>query len=58
VLTNGDYFGSTTEKRLKTTINGRVVQDDPIDLIWTPAELVSFLSKGMVPAVRLLATRK
>ena len=47
VLTNAKDFGPLNEKRLQTTINKRVVQDDTLDLIWGPAELVSFLSKGI-----------
>lgn len=39
-------FGDVAKNTIKTTINGRVVQDSPLDLIWGPAELVSFLSQG------------
>ncbi|KFZ23492.1 hypothetical protein V502_02030 [Pseudogymnoascus sp. VKM F-4520 (FW-2644)] len=45
-LISADALGPLREKHIKTTINGRTVQDSPIDLIWGPAELVSFLSKG------------
>jgi len=31
---------------VKTKVNGDVKQDSPVDLIWGPAELVSFLSQG------------
>ena len=39
-------FGEVVKNKVKTTVNGRVVQDSPLDLIWGPAELVSFLSQG------------
>jgi len=46
VIVNGEHFGPWGEKTLKTAVNGRIVQDSPLDLIWGPAELVSFLSQG------------
>jgi 2-keto-4-pentenoate hydratase/2-oxohepta-3-ene-1,7-dioic acid hydratase in catechol pathway len=46
VIVNGEHFGSWDEKTLKTAVNGRIVQDSALDLIWGPAELVSFLSQG------------
>lgn len=46
VLVSPAAFGGVVEKTIKTTINGGVVQDSPLDLIWGPAELVSFLSQG------------
>lgn len=39
-------FGEVSKNTIKTSINGKVVQDSPLDLIWGPAELVSFLSQG------------
>jgi len=39
-------FGDITSNIIKTSINGRVVQDSSLDLIWGLAELVSFLSQG------------
>jgi 2-keto-4-pentenoate hydratase/2-oxohepta-3-ene-1,7-dioic acid hydratase in catechol pathway len=39
-------FGDLAKNTIKTSINGRVVQNSPLDLIWGPAELVSFLSQG------------
>ncbi|KAH6690748.1 2-hydroxyhepta-2,4-diene-1,7-dioate isomerase [Leptodontidium sp. MPI-SDFR-AT-0119] len=45
-IVNAQGFGAVAERKLKTTINGRVVQESPVDLIWGPAELVSFLSQG------------
>lgn len=45
-IISAESFGVVHEKTIKTTINGRVVQDSPLDLIWGPAQLVSFLSKG------------
>jgi 2-keto-4-pentenoate hydratase/2-oxohepta-3-ene-1,7-dioic acid hydratase in catechol pathway len=46
VLVSPAAFGELGKNTIKTTINGRVVQDSPLDLIWGPAELVSFLSQG------------
>jgi 2-keto-4-pentenoate hydratase/2-oxohepta-3-ene-1,7-dioic acid hydratase in catechol pathway len=45
-LINAVAFGPIAKKRIRTSINGRVVQDSPMDLIWGLAELVSFLSQG------------
>ncbi|KAH7416690.1 2-hydroxyhepta-2,4-diene-1,7-dioate isomerase [Cadophora sp. MPI-SDFR-AT-0126] len=45
-LINAAHFGAIKEKRVKTMVNGIVMQDSPVDLIWGPAELVSFLSQG------------
>jgi 2-keto-4-pentenoate hydratase/2-oxohepta-3-ene-1,7-dioic acid hydratase in catechol pathway len=45
-LINATAFVDIAKKRIKTSINGRVVQDSPLELIWGPAELVSFLSQG------------
>ena len=45
-LINAAAFGELSKNTIKTTVNGRVVQDSPLDLIWGPAELVSFLSQG------------
>lgn len=45
-IVNAAAFQPFTDKRIKTTVNGRIVQDSPLDLIWSPAELVSFLSQG------------
>lgn len=45
VLTTPDEFDPTTA-RLTTTVNGEVMQDHPIaDLVFTPAQLVSYLSQ-------------
>ncbi|KAK6580074.1 hypothetical protein PZA11_007096 [Diplocarpon coronariae] len=46
VLANPAALGSLKEKQLTTRVNGQVVQDSPVDLIWGPEELVSFLSQG------------
>jgi 2-keto-4-pentenoate hydratase/2-oxohepta-3-ene-1,7-dioic acid hydratase in catechol pathway len=46
IVVNPAHYGSVGEKQLKTTINGKVVQDSPVDLIWGPEKLVSFLSQG------------
>jgi 2-keto-4-pentenoate hydratase/2-oxohepta-3-ene-1,7-dioic acid hydratase in catechol pathway len=45
-LISSPAFGEVVKNKIKTSINGRVVQDSPLDLIWGPAELVSFLSQG------------
>ncbi|KAH7348905.1 2-hydroxyhepta-2,4-diene-1,7-dioate isomerase [Rhexocercosporidium sp. MPI-PUGE-AT-0058] len=45
-IVNAKAFGAIEGKQLKTTINGGVVQNSPVDLIWGPTELVSFLSQG------------
>ena len=45
-LVSPSAFGDVTKNTIKTSINGRIVQDSPLDLIWGPAELVSFLSQG------------
>jgi len=45
-ILNSANFGAVKEKRVKTKVNGDVKQDSPVDLIWGPAELVSFLSQG------------
>jgi len=58
VIVNSDAFGSSGEKTLKTAVNGRIVQDSPLDLIWGPAELVSFLSQGTVIQDRSAVLRK
>lgn len=58
VIINSEDFGSWGEKILKTAINGRIVQDSPLDLIWGPAELVSFLSQGRVIKDRSAVLRK
>jgi 2-keto-4-pentenoate hydratase/2-oxohepta-3-ene-1,7-dioic acid hydratase in catechol pathway len=58
VIVNSEHFGSWGEKTLKTTVNGRIVQESPLDLIWGPAELVSFLSQGTVIQDRSAVLRK
>jgi len=45
-LINPVAFGEHAKNTIKTSVNGKVVQDSPLDLIWGPAELVSFLSQG------------
>jgi 2-keto-4-pentenoate hydratase/2-oxohepta-3-ene-1,7-dioic acid hydratase in catechol pathway len=52
VIVNAEHFGSWGEKTLKTAVNGRIVQNSPLDLIWGPPELVSFLSQGTVIQLR------
>ena len=46
VLVNAAGFGDFREKQIETRINGKIVQQSPVDLIWSPAEIVSFLSQG------------
>jgi 2-keto-4-pentenoate hydratase/2-oxohepta-3-ene-1,7-dioic acid hydratase in catechol pathway len=58
VIVNSEHFGSWGEKTLKTAVNGRIAQDSPLDLIWGPAELVSFLSQGAVIQDRSAVIRK
>ena len=45
-LANKNLFGGLGGKRVKTTVNGKVMQDSALDLIHGPAKLVSFLSIG------------
>lgn len=46
MIVNATTFGPVAEKKIITTVNGRIVQESAVDLIWSPAELVSFLSQG------------
>jgi 2-keto-4-pentenoate hydratase/2-oxohepta-3-ene-1,7-dioic acid hydratase in catechol pathway len=56
-IVNAASFGTVAEKKIKTTINGRVVQDSPLDLVFGPAQLVSFLSQGRtLPAETIIMT--
>jgi 2-keto-4-pentenoate hydratase/2-oxohepta-3-ene-1,7-dioic acid hydratase in catechol pathway len=58
VIVNSEDIDSWGEKTLKTAINGRIVQDSSLDLIWGPTELVSFLSEGTVIQDRPAVLRK
>lgn len=46
IVANAKHYGSVKDKQLKTAVNGKIVQDSPVSLIWGPEELVSFLSQG------------
>jgi 2-keto-4-pentenoate hydratase/2-oxohepta-3-ene-1,7-dioic acid hydratase in catechol pathway len=48
-LANKKLFGGLEGKKVRTTVNGKVMQDSALDLIHGPAKLVSFLSIGTSP---------
>lgn len=53
ILISTDRYNATSGRRLSTRVNGKVVQDVELakDMIFTPAQILSHMSRGMYMAL-------